>query len=237
MTRRFVPFVLVLALLLGGCLHVPMPWSSDKAAKVERAQAKVDISRELLLRRAQSWFTACELMLQQAPQSPQVDAARRFANSGNSLLNQSLGALPEAERQKISKMVSDLLSENQDLRERGARAEAKLAAGDVKAAANLAAAEQKVDTLNEKLAAAYLREKELGDLVRKVVWTCIGLAVLAIVLGGLALYAKMALGGVGSALHATGAPLNVVQAIDGELSKFGQWMVKTGRRAAAAKAV
>ena len=54
-----------------------------------------------------------------------------------------------------------------------------------------------------------------------------------VLLAAAALYAKFALGGVGAALHAAGAPANVITALDGQLSKLGQWAIRSGRVAAA----
>lgn len=223
----------VCLLVLGGCLHIPAPWSVDRGKSVDKAAARVDASRDEVLRRAQVDAYLAEVALRFAPDSRPVAVARESLSAASSLQAQALGPVPEKARQQTEALALGLLSEDPEIR--GA-AETKRAAEDRKdaaAAERLVKLESDLTEAQGNLRAAYAREKALNDTVRRVVWTCIGLGALAALLLGLLAYARMALGGVGAALHAAGAPAEVISAIDAEISKFGQWMIRTGRTAAA----
>lgn len=192
--------VIAAALALTGCIRIPAPWSYDKAKAVSRAEDKADVARDAVLRRAQSETTVAAIALRSAPPSRPVEIAREATAAAESMQAQALGALPEAERQRLEKLVADLQSEIVAVR---SAAEKQRDADSVRAAreaVKLSAANAKVDDLNGKLAAAYQREKVLGDTVRRFVWTCIGLAVLAVILGAAWLYLRYALGGFAPAL-------------------------------------
>jgi hypothetical protein len=101
------------------------------------------------------------------------------------------------------------------------------------ARADLAAARLLSDSQDAKLRAAFDRENALANQLRAQharFW----IAVAGFVLVSLfALYAKLQLGGVGAALHAVGAPADLMGEIQKTTSAVGQWMMRTGRVAAA----
>lgn len=198
MTRAAV--LLSLALLCAGCVRIPLPWSSDKAKAVAKAEDKADAARETVLRRAQSETTVAAIALRSAPPSRPVEIAREATASAESMQAQALGPIQEGERQKLEKLVADLQSEVVSVRAAAEKQRDNDAVRAAREAVKLSAASAHVDDLNGKLAAAYQREKALGDLVRKFVWSCIGLGVLAVLLGAAWLYLRFALGGFAPAI-------------------------------------
>lgn len=197
---RIAIMAAAIAIMSAGCIRIPAPWPSDKAKAVSRAEDKADVARDNVLRRAQSETTVAAIALRSAPPSRPVEIAREATAAAESMQAQALGALPEAERQRLEKLVADLQSEIVAVR---SAAEKQRDADSVRAAreaVKLSAANAKVDDLNGKLAAAYQREKALGDMVRRFVWTCIGLGFLAVLLGACWLYLRYALGGFAPAL-------------------------------------
>lgn len=199
-TRLLLILCLAALGLAAGCIRIPAPWSSNKATAVARAEDKADTARETVLRRAQSETTVAAIALRSAPPSRPVEIAREATASAESMQAQALGALPEPERQRLEKLVADLQSEIVAVRSAAEKQRDADAVRAAREAVKLAAANDKVDDLNGKLAATYQREKALGDMVRRFVWTCIGLGVLAVLLGVAWLYLRYALGGFAPAL-------------------------------------
>ena len=177
-----------------------MPWSSDKAKAVEKAESNVDEVRDTVLRRAQSETTVAAIALRSAPFSRPVEIAREATASAESMQAQALGPIQEGERQKLEKLVADLQSEVVAVRAAAEKQRDNDAIRAARESVKLSAASARVDDLNDKLASAYQREKALGDLVRKVVWGCIGLGVLAVILGAAWLYLQIATGGIPKAI-------------------------------------
>ena len=191
---------LAICLACAGCVRIPLPWSTDKAKAVASAEDKADTARETVLRRAQSETTVAAIALRSAPPSRPVEIAREATASAESMQAQALGALPEAERQRLEKLVADLQSEIVAVRSAAEKQRDADAIRAAREAVKLSEATARVDDLNGKLAAAYQREKALGDVVRRFIWTCIGLGVLAVLLGAAWLYLRYALGGFAPAL-------------------------------------
>lgn len=187
-------------ILLTGCVRIPLPWSSDKAKAVAKAEDKADFARDVVLRRAQSETTVAAIALRSAPLSRPVEIAIEATASAESMQAQALGPIQEGDRQRLEKLVADLQSEVVAVRAAAEKQRDKDAVRAAREAVKLTAASDRVDDLNGKIAAAYQREKALGDLVRKFVWSCIGLGTLAVLLGAAYLYARFALGGFAPAL-------------------------------------
>lgn len=196
----FLALAILIVLGGSGCVRIPLPWSTDKAKAVGRAEDKAVAARDTVLRRAQSETTVAAIALRSAPASRPVEIAREATAAAESLQAQALGALPEAERQRLEKLVADLQSEIVAVRSAAEKQRDADAVRAARAAVKLSEANSRVDDLNGKLAAAYQREKALGDMVRRFVWTCIGLGGLAVLLGAAWLYLRYALGGFAPAL-------------------------------------
>lgn len=220
-----------------GCTLIPAPWTRDRGATVDRAEKREEEARLDVLRRAQTQTAIAAAALNAAPASAPVAVAKTATDTAESLQAQSLGAMPEQERQKIGATVAAAVSDDPAAAakaEKSLAAERKEAAGDAARLASLASA---LDRARDELRAAYARERDVAALARRLVWSVLGLGLLLLAVLAFALYSRIALGGVGAALHSVGAAAApVVSAIDGELAKFGQWMIRTGRQSAAAKA-
>lgn len=192
--------ILSALLLCSGCIRIPMPWVSDRAAAVGRAEVKADAAREIVLRKAQSETAVAAIALRSAPDSRPVEIARTATASAESMQAQALGPIMEGDRLKLEKLVADLQSEIAAVRSAAEAQRDRDAMRSARDAVKLMEANTKVDDMNAKLAAGYLREKALGDMVRRVVWGCIGLGALSLLLGSAYLYARFALGGFAPAL-------------------------------------
>ena len=207
--------------------------------KADKQAARVGELRDDAVHAAHVEFFKSNWVLRQMPQSSSRDLAYRFSGNGLSLLDQA-DPLAAWEIDGARSIAADFLSGDSG---RVAAAEAKqreVETANTELSRRLAAAEAKAAKLSQLLrsANADLRDSaaeaiELANQVRIFRWGLGAAVVLIILLGAAAIYARLALGGVGAALHAAGAPAQVINALDGELSKLGQWLVRTGREAAA----
>jgi hypothetical protein len=245
----------VVLLLMPGCASpgssvrwfAPATWFShapaakaDKAhaaeekalVKVESAEAKTTHAAHLEF--AKAWAAASFL-----PPSRATDLVQRFIPNGLGLLDQ-VRPLTADESADLRQLVRDLMSDTAatvaaaEKKQAAAESESSRLSRELTAArADAAAASLRADNADGKLRAAFDRENALANDLRAqraLFWIAVGVVV---ILAGLTIYAKLALGGVGAALHAAGAPVSVVQALDANLSTFGQWLVRSGRIAAA----
>lgn len=234
----------------GSRWYAPSTWSlfsgSRQIAAAAQAETKVDAAKTALAATEREAVHTAHVEIRKGqiaaatlPPSPAADYTQRTLGNGLGLLNQ-FDPLTGAEESDALALVRDILSSDA----------AKVAAAEHK---QLAAERIALD-LSQELGAANARIAELEGLSRKAnaseraaheenlalanelrasrwrFWIAVALVLLV---GAFALYARCALGGVGAALHAAGAPTSVIAALDGELSKFGQWMIRTGRLAAA----
>lgn len=242
------------ALLLTGCAtgtgskwYAPATWLSGHAAsavvraeaKAEKAETKADAAADSVVHSANVETAKAGIALAAVPAGRARDAAARFNANASGLLSQ-VTPLTAAESAELRQLVADLLSENQhtaadaEARQRAAESELSRLSNELtEANAKVASAHQSLADKNAALRSAFSRENELANELRAQrarFWIVVGVAV---VLLGFGIYARLALGGVGAALHAAGAPAQVVSAIDSNLSTFGQWLIRTGRTAAA----
>lgn len=250
--------ILAAILLLSGCTttargarwYAPTTWSifsgSRQIDKAAKAEAKVDQAKEAQAKGereavhiAHVEFRKSQIAAVTIPDSPAAVLTKRTLDNGLGLLAQ-VDPLSAAEEADALGLVRDLLSADA---KRVAAAESRQLKAEGTAIAlskELGAALERIATLEAKAAKANGTERAtheenlvLANELRAQSWRFWIAVALCFLCLGLALYARLALGGVGAALHAAGAPVAVVQAIDGELSKFGQWMIRTGRLAAA----
>jgi len=214
--------------------------AADKAHAVEaKAQTAATDAEDKAMRAAHVEIAKADVSNQSLPPSRATDLSRRFVANGLGLLDQ-VQPLTAAESAELRVVVAGLLSESA---ETVAAAEKKQAAAETEASrlsrelsqarTEANAATLRADQADAKLRTAFDRENALANDLRAQkarFWIAIGALVLV---SGFALYAKLALGGVGAALHAAGAPAGVIQALDSRLSTFGQYLVRVGRQAEA----
>lgn len=260
-TGLVVAWVLLLSLVLAlsGCYtspsgarwYAPTTWSlfsgAAKITSAKAAEAKLETAKEQqdeagndAVRAAQKEFRKAQVAAERIPDAgPATILTRRTLANGMGLLNQRSPLSALEERDSVE-MVRDLLSTDAG---RVAAAEIKQQAaeqtiGDLskrltETAAKVGELEQKLTEANAAERATHEKNLALANELRAQRWR-FWLAVTGLVIvGAFALYAKFALGGVGAALHAAGAPATVISALDGQLSQFGQWMIRSGRVAAA----
>lgn len=252
--------LLAIAACAGGCVTsgngvrwsplVPTTWpifsGESKVNASKRAErradeqaARVETTRDAAVHAAHVEAFKTNWVLGQMPASWSRDLAFRFSGNSLSLLDQA-DPLAAWERDDASGIASELLSGDaarvaaaEEKQRAVERANADLSRRLTAAETKSAKLAQLTRTANADLRTAAAENIELANQVRTFRW-CLGLAVvLLLLLGAAAIYARLALGGVGAALHAAGAPAQVIAALDGELSKLGQWAIRTGRRAAA----
>ncbi|HLP02126.1 MAG TPA: hypothetical protein VK163_08875 [Opitutaceae bacterium] len=247
-------------ILLSGCvtsgngvrwsLLVPTTWpvfsgerdvnrARKAAEKLDRQAAAIAAIKLDAIHAAHLEFFKSYIVLGQTYPLQLRDLALRFQSNGLSLLDQA-DPLTAAERDEARHIPEDYLSGNTV---RVAAAEAKqreIETANADLSRRLAATEEKAAKLAQlaRKANADLRDTAaenitLANRVRIFRWTIGALAVLLVLAAAAAIYARLALGGVGAALHEAGAPAHVIAALDGQLSKLGQWLVRTGRKAAA----
>jgi len=252
--------LLICALILSGCVTsgngvrwsplVPTTWpifsgehsvnASKRADKKAGEQAKrVDDLRDNAVHAAHVEFFKAQWVLSQMGKSYSRDLDLRFSSNGLGLLDQA-DPLASWEAEGSRAIAADFMSgdaarvataeaKQREVETANADLSRRLAASEVKAAKFAQLAHKTTADLRDAAA----ENIALANQVRIFRW-CLGVAVvLLVLLAAAAIYARLALGGVGAALHAAGAPAQVVTAIDGELSKLGQWLIRTGRKAAA----
>lgn len=256
----FVVLSVAAALLLSGCVTsgngvrwsplVPTTWpifsgersvnASKKAdEEADNQAAIVEGQRDKAVHAAHVEFFKAQWVLAQMGKSYSRDLALRFSGNGLGLLDQA-DPLAAWEIDGSRAIAADFMSgdaarvaaaeaKQLDVEQANADLSRRLAAEERKSAKFAQLARKTTADLRDAAA----ENIALANQVRIFRW-CLGAAVvLLILLAAAAIYARLALGGVGAALHAAGAPAQVVTAIDGELSKLGQWLIRSGREAAA----
>lgn len=254
----YVVLALVSVLLLSGCYspsgarwYAPTTWGlfsgAGKITAAKTAEAKLETAKEQqqdaqddAVRAAQIEIRKAQVAADKIPDgSPATILTRRTLANGMGLLNQR-SPLSALEERDAVEMVRELLSTDAG---RVAAAELKQQAAEqslgelstrlTETAAKVGALEQKLTVANAAERKTHEENLALANELRAQRWR-FWLAVTGLVIvGAFAVYAKFALGGVGAALHAAGAPAKVISAMDGQLSQLGQWLIRSGRVAAA----
>jgi len=254
---RILSFVAAL-LVLAGCAtsprgvrwYAPTTWSlfsgahkidaaAKAEAKVEAAKADLALDEREAVHAAHIEIRKGQLSAATLPESPAATYTQRTLGNGLGLLGQ-VDPLTAAEESSSAALVRDILSADAA---RVATAERKQQAAERTAldlsaaltAANerLAALETRASKAESAERAAHEQNLALANELRAQSWRFWIAVVLVVLFAAAALYAKLALGGVGAALHAAGAPAAVITALDSQLSKLGQLAIRTGRVAAA----
>jgi hypothetical protein len=205
------------------------------AARTQLQVAEREATHSAHLEFHKAYLSALRLPREQ----PAAALTLRTLGNGLGLLAQ-FDPLTAEESAAQANLVADLLSEDA---KRVARAQAAQAAAErnvTEISRKLTEAERRIEQLEQaerhaqvRARTAALENLELANELRASrarFWILTGVAVLVL---GFAVYARLALGGVGAALHAAGAPAAVIRELDANLSTFGQWLVRTGRESAA----
>lgn len=255
----YVVGILVTVLLLSGCetsptgarWYAPTTWSlfsgAGKITAAKTAEAKLETAKEQqdeagndAVRAAQKEFRKAQVAADRIPDAgPATLLTRRTLANGMGLLNQR-SPLSALEERDAVEMVRELLSTDAG---RVAAAELKQQAAEQnigELSKRLTETAAKVGELEQKLTVANAAERKtheenlaLANELRAQRWRFWFAVGGLVIVGAFALYAKFALGGVGAALHAAGAPAKVISAMDGQVSQLGQWLIRSGRVAAA----
>jgi hypothetical protein len=205
-TASLVSFLLC-SLLFAGCAVSgkhwwnPMTWrSSSEARTADRAESVLETRQQEAIKAAHVEVAKTGEVLLHAPESREVDLARRFNDNAEALLTQGSGALALEEIHKLKQLVANLRSENAQVR---AAAEARQGAAEKALAtlsAGLAEAQRKLGEAQADLRTAFDRENALADQLRNERFVRWGLAGLSLVLGVGWLYVRYVAGGLPSAL-------------------------------------
>lgn len=237
----------------GSKWYAPNTWpifsGESKIVAAKKAEVRVEAAMDLAAQKqteAVHWahveFRKAQVslsLIDLSSETPEVQFALRALGNGLGLLNQ-FDPLTAAEDAGILKLVHDIVSKDA-ARVATAEAAQQIAEKSIdKFSRELSEAKTKIAGLQKLSQAANAEEREahLENLSlanelrasRMRFWIAVAFLIVVTLF---AIYAKFALGGVGAALHAAGAPAQFVQALDANLSSFGQWMVRTGRHAAA----
>lgn len=181
----------------GARWYAPATWfSSREAATADRAVERRDEKREAVLKAAQVEVAKTMEALTVAPDSREVELARRFNGNAENLLGQSIGSIKVADLVAIRKLVADLRSENAELRTAAETLQQREEARVGQLSEQLGEATRKLAESQKDLRAAFDRENALADQLRTQrawLWIALGAAVL-----GMAgwLYLKVTLGGL-----------------------------------------
>jgi hypothetical protein len=261
MMRAITTLLLGAALLTTGCettsvgtnakWYAPTTWpiwsGKSKIDAAKKAELKAATARDQGEALASQIVHAAHVEVRKATvaaaaikaDEPAIVFTRRALRNAGGLLAQ-VDPLTAAEDAAALQLVDDALSPQAV---RAARAEGLQAAAEKNNSAlsqKLAEANAQIEKLESAARAAnateratHLENLKLANELRAQRWRFWIAVVGLVVVGGFALYAKFALGGVGAALHAAGAPAKLVSELDANLSTFGQWLVRSGRVAAA----
>jgi ABC-type multidrug transport system fused ATPase/permease subunit len=203
-------YVSAILLLLGGCLYIPSglnPFGTP-IDKVERVEAKRDDAREKLLKNAQEQAHKTATAISEPASERRDEVAKGYALETMGSLDQALGAPLAGESAQWRKVVSDLLSENSELRKKAEESEAKTRRENAATSEKLAAKEAAL-LKAQKQVVEYAKENEgLADLVRWALFIGVGLAVLWVLAQGLAIAARLnpAFSAASSLIHTIAAP-------------------------------
>jgi hypothetical protein len=219
--------------------HAPASAADRARANATQASSLADTAAESVTRAAHIEFAKADVAALTLPPSRSTDLVRRFLPNGLGLLDQ-VQPLTAVESADLRAVVAGLLSESAasvalaEKKQSAAETEStRLSRALVAAQTAAAAAAQRADAAVVKLRAAFDRENALAnDLRAQHARFWILLAGFLLLLIGAA-YIRLQLGGVGAALHAAGAPTALMSEIEKQTSAVGQWLIKTGRLAAA----
>jgi hypothetical protein len=208
----------VICLALSGCASgtsgvkwwAPSTYFSHAPAdKVDRAVSKEDAAREGVIKAAQKTAHETSIALAEAPQSRPVDVAVDSNASTVALLDQAAGPLSAGELSKLRATVTGLLSENAKIRAEAEKQRAKEQRDIAGLSAALAKAETASETAKESLRKAFERENALANELRAqkaAIWI---VGALAVILAAGWIYARIALGGIPSAIGMAMSDLKV----------------------------
>lgn len=200
--------LILCCLLLSGCAtgtgakwFAPATWfSSVPASNVDNAVRVEDKARDAVIKAAQRSAHETSFALSAAPASRPVALATGFSSDTVSLLDQAAGALPAPELSRLRETVTGLLSDNAELRAKAEAAQRSEQSNIAAVAADLAKAEAKTEDAEKRLRTAFERENALANELRSqraFLWI---LGALAVLVGIGAIYLRLTLGGIPTAL-------------------------------------
>ena len=200
--------LILCCLLLSGCAtgtgskwYAPATWfSSVPASNVDNAVRVEDKARDAVIKAAQRSAHETSFALSAAPASRPVALATGFSSDTVSLLDQAAGAVPAPELSRLRETVTGLLSDNAELRAKAEAAQRAEQSNIAAVAADLAKAEAKTEDAEKRLRTAFERENALANELRSqraFLWI---LGALAVLVGIGAIYLRLTLGGIPTAL-------------------------------------
>lgn len=199
----------LLCLTLSGCTSggsgvrwwAPSTYFSHAPAdRVDKTEAKEDKAREAVIKAAQRTAHETGIALAAAPASRPVAVATDTNASTVALLDQAAGPLSAGDVAKLRATITGLLSENAEIRAKAEAQRAKEERTIASLSADLAKAETASETAKESLRKAFERENALANELRAqkaAIWI---LGAFLVILAGLYIYARIALGGIPSAI-------------------------------------
>lgn len=181
----------LLLLGLAGCAapggkkwYAPATWfSAAPAARVDRAEAKVDLTQEAAVHAAQKAAHETQFALAAAPASRPVEVAAESNATAVSLLDQVAGPLPLAASSASRDFIARLLSEDSGIRARAEKERREESAEFARVSSQLDEAMRESRLARDKLRAAFERENALANQLRAqraLVWIAGGAALLAV---------------------------------------------------------
>jgi hypothetical protein len=203
-------YVSAILLLLGGCLYIPSglnPFGTP-IDKVEHTEAKRDDAREKLLKNAQEQAHKAATAISEPASERRDEVAKGYALETAGSLDQALGAPMAGESAQWRKVVSDLLSENSELRKKAEESEARTRRENAATSEKLAAKEAAL-LKAQKQVIEYAKENEgLADIVRWALFIGVGLAVLWVLAQVITIAARFnpAFGVAASLINTVAAP-------------------------------
>lgn len=220
--------IVLLCLALSGCALLPTwrPWGTpiERAEKKDKQEQQ---AKEKTLEGVQELTTKARLSLNAAGDARPVVLAGDFLDKANALLAQSVGTPDFAAREQWAKLVTDLLSENAQVRAAAEaqrdRDTARLSELSSRLSEATLARERAEDKVRE-----YAKENEaLANYFRKAVWIIVGLGGLWLLSQALSIVARInpAFSGAASLVNAVAAPavqytLNKAQALPERIGQF-----------------
>lgn len=233
----------------GAKWYAPTTWFSRKPANAaDKAKAAAVVANAVVDEKTAAVVHAATIEADktvkgaaQLPASPAAAVVQRTAANTFGLLNQ-VSPLTAVESQDNTAVLAGLLASEVELRvkaeARQAEIEKKLALTSTELTKAQEAAVKTDAVLAEKqaeLRTAFDKENSLANELRASSARHWIFGVVIVILMLALLYAKVALGGVGRALHAVDDSTfaKVAGEINTELGAVGQWAIRTGRLAAA----
>jgi len=195
-------------LALTGCatgtgvkLWAPATWFSHAPAdKVDKAAARVTLASDAAIIEAQKAAHETQYALLVAGDSRTVKVASESNDATVTLLDQVAGPLKVDDLAKIKAAVTNLISENAEIRAKAEKERAESMKTVATVSAQLEAAVRDSQTANDALRAAYDRENKLANQLRSqkaLLWIAGGFAVL---LSAGYIYLRFFLGGMPTAI-------------------------------------